>query len=92
MNDKRAKVVRRLARRMCDASITKMHVRSFKKSSAVVAKDDEGEPILKDGKPIELVPARINYTAFWPTNSYRRIIRECKDGKPAGFPVPKEAS
>lgn len=88
MNGKRAKSVRRYARTACDASLTTMHVRSLK-VPALLARDMRGEVIMQDAKPIVPVPEHKRYTAFWPAQSYRRIVREFKEGKRAGAPVPR---
>jgi hypothetical protein len=88
MSGRAMKRIRRAARAACDASIKTMMVRSYK-VPATLAKDLNSEAIMQDGKPIVLIPEHKRYTAFWPRNSYRRILRELKTNRPAGHPVPR---
>lgn len=83
----KAKAVRRIARGMCDDPVgTSMRGRGFK-VPALLGKDMNGNVIEHEGKPIVLMPAHVRYTMYWPSNSYRRILRELKTDRRAGAPV-----
>jgi hypothetical protein len=81
MNGKRAKAIRRAALSLCDESITRMRLRAYKKAE-VLLKDDAGKLVIDvgTGKPIVVTPEHHVYTAFWPMDAYRRVVKHIKRG------------
>lgn len=86
MNGKKSRAIRAAARAMCDESITKMRLRTYKRAE-VLLKDDQGKLIVDvgTGKPIVQIPVHIVHTAYWPMDAYRRVKKHIKrGGRPTG--------